>query len=98
MGLCASAGGMCGFLLPAEGNPCPTVVPTPFQTLGGDISSNATCSAYYANPPHQKHVARPLEGQGFEVIASFEHLRRVDLASLRHLSSHIGHMELHNGD
>ncbi len=67
---------MCGFLLPAEGEPCPTVVPTPFETLGGDISSNATCSAFYSNPPHQKHVARPLEGQGFEVTCPSEHVRR----------------------
>lgn len=58
---------MCGFLLPAEGDPCPTVVPTPFKTLGDDIGSNATCSAFYSNPPHQKHIARPLEDQGFEV-------------------------------
>ena len=60
-------GGMCGFLLPPEGDPCPTVVPTPFGTLGDDIGANATCSAFYANPLHQKHISRPLEGQGFEV-------------------------------
>ena len=64
---CLCAGGMCGFLLPAEGDPCPTVVPTPFRSLGEDISANATCSALYANPPHQMHISRPLEGQGFEV-------------------------------
>jgi hypothetical protein len=64
---CSCAGGMCGFLLPAEGDPCPTVVPTPFRSLGEDISANATCSALYANPPHQKHISRPLDGQGFEV-------------------------------
>ena len=63
------AGGMCGYLLPAEGDPCPTVVPTPFGTLGDDIGANATCSAFYANPRHQKHVSRPLEGQGFEVMS-----------------------------
>ena len=63
------AGGMCGYLLPPEGDPCPTVVPTPFGTLGDDIGANATCSAFYANPRHQKHVSRPLEGQGFEVSA-----------------------------
>ena len=61
------AGGMCGYLLPPEGDPCPTVVPTPFGTLGDDIGANATCSAFYANPRHQKHISRPLEGQGFEV-------------------------------
>ena len=71
--LSVAVGGMCGFLLPAEGDPCPTVVPTPFKTLGGDIGSNATCSAFYANPPHQKHIARPLEGQGFEVPDPFVH-------------------------
>ncbi len=61
------AGGMSGYLLPPEGDPCPTVVPTPFGTLGDDIGANATCSAFYANPRHQKHISRPLEGQGFEV-------------------------------
>ena len=82
---------MCGFLLPAEGDPCPTVVPTPFQTLGGDISSNATCSAFYSNPPHQKHVARPLEGQGFEVIAFSERLRHFESAFLRQRLSRAVH-------
>ena len=60
---------MCGYLLPPEGDPCPTVVPTPFGTLGDDIGANATCSAFYANPRHQKHISRPLEGQGFEVLS-----------------------------
>lgn len=58
-------------LLPGEGEPCPLVVPAPFRSLGDDITSNATCSAHFNNPPHQLHVARPLEGQGFEVPLPF---------------------------
>lgn len=60
-------GGMSGALVPAEGEVCAAVVSAPFRTLGDDITSNATCCALYNNPPHQTHIARPLEGQGFEV-------------------------------
>ncbi|CAL8463003.1 g2537 [Coccomyxa elongata] len=59
-------GGMSGALVPAEGEVCAAVVSAPFRSLGDDITSNATCCALYVNPPHQTHIARPLEGQGFE--------------------------------
>ena len=67
------AGGMSGALVPPEGEVCAAVVATPFRTLGDDVTSNATCTALYINPPHQKHVARPLEGQGFEVRPSLSY-------------------------
>lgn len=60
-------GGMSGALVPAEGEVCAAVVSAPFRSLGDDITSNATCCALFVNPPHQTHIARPLEGQGFEV-------------------------------
>jgi len=61
------AGGMSGSLVPPDGEVCPPVVAPPFRSLGDDIASNATCSALFLNPPHQKHITRPLPGQGFEV-------------------------------
>jgi hypothetical protein len=61
---------MCGRLLPVEGEEAsPLVVPPPFGGLGADITANATCCAHFCNPPHQRHIARPLPGQGFEARA-----------------------------
>lgn len=68
--LWCAAGGMSGALVPPEGEVCAAVVASPFRTLGDDITSNATCTALYVNPPHQQHVARPLADQGFEVRLS----------------------------
>jgi hypothetical protein len=82
------AGGMSGALVPPEGEVCAAVVATPFRTLGDDVTSNATCTALYINPPHQKHVARPLEGQGFEVrlpliLLSLSHAVRAERGQVR---------------
>ena len=66
------SGGMCGRLIPVEGEEAaPLVVSPPFGGLGDDITANATCCAHFLNPPHQPHVARPLPGQGFEVRGLF---------------------------
>ena len=42
------------------------LVSAPFG-VGSDITTNGVCCGAYRNPPHQKHVARPLPDQSLEV-------------------------------
>lgn len=59
---------MNGSLLPVANEPCPAVVPAPYQ-LGDDIAANSVCCACFRNPPHQRHLPRLLEGQAPEARA-----------------------------
>eukprot|EP00884_Botryococcus_braunii_P023039 jgi/Botrbrau1/9419/Bobra.0252s0043.1 len=59
------SGGMSGFLVPPAGDPCPLLMPAPFD-LGEDIPHNAVVTACYKFPEHQAHVCRPLPGQLLE--------------------------------
>lgn len=56
-----------GELLAPAGEVCPMLVSAPFQ-LGQDITTNGVCCAAFRNPPHQKHMTRPLPGQTLEVV------------------------------
>ena len=57
---------MNGEVLAPGGEVCPMMVTAPFG-VGEDIASNGVCCAAFRNPPHQKHIARPLPDQSLEV-------------------------------
>ena len=61
-----AAGGMVGELLAPGGEVCPMVVAAPFK-VGQDITTNGVCCAAFRDPPHQRHVSRPLPDQSLEV-------------------------------
>lgn len=54
--------GMAGLMIPPAGDPCPAVVPAPFENLGDDVTSNMAVCCVYKLPKHLPHVPRLLEG------------------------------------
>ncbi len=58
-----------GELLAPGGEVCPMVVPAPFK-VGQDITTNGVCCAAFRDPPHQRHISRPLPDQSLEVSST----------------------------
>ncbi|GAB4819079.1 hypothetical protein N2152v2_006125 [Parachlorella kessleri] len=54
--------GMAGFIAPPAGEPCPAVVPAPFESLGDDITSNSVVCCVYKLPQHTPHLTHLLPG------------------------------------
>ncbi len=57
-----TTGGMNGFVLLPAGEPCPTVVPAPFEGVGEDLTRNGVVCCAYRLPDHQHHEPRLLPG------------------------------------
>ncbi len=58
---------MAGFIAPPAGEPCPAVVPAPFESLGDDITSNSVVCCVYKLPQHTPHLTHLLPGAVEEV-------------------------------
>ncbi len=59
--------GMSGSIAPPAGEPCPAVVPAPFESLGEDITSNSVVCCVYKLPQHKPHATQLLPGAVEEV-------------------------------
>ena len=59
--------GMAGKIAPPGGDPCPAVIPAPFNGLGDDITTNSVVCCTYILPDHKPHVAKLLPGAVEEV-------------------------------
>eukprot|EP00271_Cylindrocystis_brebissonii_P010048 TRINITY_DN25_c7_g1_i1.p1 TRINITY_DN25_c7_g1~~TRINITY_DN25_c7_g1_i1.p1 ORF type:complete len:1117 (-),score=279.22 TRINITY_DN25_c7_g1_i1:409-3759(-) len=67
--------GMNGYLRLTNGEPCPSVLRSPFESMPA-ITNNRVVCALFENPDHHTHICRPCEGVKFpEKLVSLQDIK-----------------------